>query len=44
MDISKKYPRTAYNNPAFAYNMMERLNNLYKTDEFNVLEIGNSLD
>jgi hypothetical protein len=44
MDISKKYPRTAYNNPAFAYNMMERLNTLYNTNEFNVLEIGNSLD
>jgi len=44
MEHSKKYPRTAYNNPAFAYNMMERMNTLYNTTDFNVLEIGNSLD
>ena len=44
MEYSKKYPRTAYNNPAFAYNMMERMNALYNTTDFNVLEIGNSLD
>jgi hypothetical protein len=44
MEHSMKYPRTAYNNPAFAYNMMERMNALYRTTDFNVIEIGNSLD
>jgi len=44
MEHSMKYPRTAYNNPAHAYNMMERMNALYRTTDFNVLEIGNSLD
>jgi hypothetical protein len=44
LDHSKKYPRTGYNNPAHAYIMMERLNELFNTRDFNVLEIGTSLD
>ncbi|ASV44189.1 hypothetical protein PBI_SCTP2_174 [Salicola phage SCTP-2] len=31
-----RYKRTAFTNPAHAYNLKNKLNNTYKTDKFNV--------
>lgn len=36
----KKYPKVSFSNIGYAYNLADKLNKIFKTDQFNVYELS----